>query len=1009
MNKWLALGVIFMMSLLTYAQHTLIYTHENRLFDLGKEFFHQHQYSASLRSFESFLKQAEPTQAGQIHEAKYYIAANSFELRQAHALKLLQDFISSHPYTTFSNQVHLMAGILWYEQKNYAEALNYFNRVNQFRLSTREQAEFLFCKGYALLETHAYEQALPVFRRLRLQESSYRIDASYYYAYAHYALRQFESALNEFLKIENEEKYRETIAFYLVQIYYQLGNYDEMNRRADVLLTKFPQSPHIAEINRIRGEMAFKAGQYAQAVEYLRRYESLSSVFLRNDFYMLGVSLIRLQRFNTAIPYLQKVTTEKDLMTENAYMHLGNAFLKANNKVNARLAFEAALSTNFNPQIREEALLNYALATYETTAAFGESISALEQFLREFPNSRHANNVKTYLANEYMATKNFEVAYESLQRIANPNARMLEAKQYILYQLGTEAFTRNDYAKAIEFFTRSIQNAPTGIFAGESYFWRSESFYRTNEIDRSISDLQTFLKMTNVRNNPNFAMAHYNMGYAHFAKRNFREARRFFELFISLERNTRSDVFVDALNRIGDCFFYERDFVNAEIQYTRSVNLSPQNADYALFKSAYVAGLQRKHTTKISRLSDLVANMPNSEYVDDALYEIGRAHIMLNNENAAIETYRSLLTVSPNSAVARKAALEIGMIYLNMEQLNDALAALKVVIAKYTGSPEAFSALEIMENIYIQQNNVPEYLAYLRTINMTIPGSAVNREDSISFVAAERQYMQSNFNQAITGLRAYINNFCPGGRHCIAAQHYLADSYYRINDFNNALIEFEKLLQIPGNRFMEEAAMRCAEITYNQGNFQSALGFFQQFERLAQTTENRNIARLGVLRSSFELKDYATTIQIAGNIINDQRSNNQVVAEARFNRAKAHIELKQYNMALDDVRLLSADTRTATGAESKYLLAFIHFQLGNFAAAESEVLDFARKNTPFQYWLARGFILLSDIYIRQGNDFQAKQYLLSLQRNYTTRDDIQDMIRVRLEGIAQRERANLIR
>jgi len=1003
-------GMFVMLGLLMQAQHTLIYTHEDKLFQEGKDFFNQRKYVASYRSFEEFLQKSDITMAGQRHEAEFFMAANAYELRQDNAFAALHSFLQKHPYTPFIDKANMMMGILLYEQKKYAEALNYFgeNKVRMTSFSTREVTELLFCRGYALLETQAYGQALQTFRRLRLQESVYRLDASYYYAYAEYALGNYEAALKEFLKIEHEEMYKERVAYYLVQIYYQLNNYAELNRRADQILTLYPNNPNNAEIYRIKGEIAYASGNFSQAVEFLKKYESLSSRFLRNDFYLMGISLIKLQRFTAAIPYLQKVTTEKDALTENTYMHLGNAFLKVNDKVNARLAFEAALSTNFDSKVREDALFNYALTTYETTSAFGESIGAFEQFLKEFPNSRNANNVKTYLANEYMSTRNYEVAYQSIQKISDPNDKILEAKQYILYQLGTEAFASNQFQKAINYFNLSIQNAPTGIFAAESYYWRSESYYRLNQIEQSIQDLQTFLRMSNARNNPNFVIAHYNMGYAFFSRKNYNEAKRFFEIYVTLEKNRNADTFADAISRIGDCFFYERDFRNAEIQYTRAANLSPNTGDYALFQSAYVAGLQNKHAAKISRLNDLVEIYPKSEYVDDALYETGRAYLMLNDDKEAINTYRRLLTLLPNSLSARKAALEIGMIYLNQENQKEALAAFKVVIESYTGTAEAHSALEIMESMYVEMNDVPTYLAYLRSINMTMPGGAVNREDSISFIAAEKQFMNANYHEAISGFRAYLTNFCAGGRYCTISQYYLADSYYRVKDFHNALIGFDQLLMIPGNAHMEEAAMRCAEITFNDRNFEASLRYFQRFEQLAQTSEKKNMARLGILRCSYQLKDFPTTISIATDIINDPRSNKDVIAEARFNRSKAYIDTNRSNLALQDVRILSEDTRTLNGAESKYLLAWIHFEQGNLATAESEVLDFARKNTPHQYWLARSFVLLSDIYIRQGNDFQAKQYLLSLQRNYTVRDDIQDMITTRLNAISQRERANVV-
>lgn len=773
-------------------------------------------------------------------------------------------------------------------------------------------------------------------------------------------------------------------------------------------MTNYPNHPDNAEIYRIKGEVAYVANNFEDAIAYLKRYESLSQQVLRKDLYILGIAHIRTNRFNSAIPYLQRVTTEVDEMTENAYLHLGNAFVKIKDKINARLAFEAALRTNFNKQVREEALLNYALTTYETTAAFGESISAFEQFLNEFPNSREANKVKSYLALEYMSTKNYEVAYQSIQRIAQPNDKILEAKQYILYQLGTEAFAQQNFNKAVDYFTLSIQTLPVGSYVAESYYWRSESYYRLGMHDNSINDLKAFFNTSNVRNSKNYVAAHYGMGYAYFSQQRFALAKDFFTQYTNLERNKTSDIFADALNRIGDCYYYERDFRNAEIFYARSTNLSPNTGDYALFQSGYVAGLQKKYTTKISRLNDLVDTYPNSEYVDDALYEIGRAYIMLGNENEALNTYRRLLVLLPNTQVARTAALEIGMIYQNQEKYTEAITSYKSVISNYPGSVEAFTALKSLEGIYIELNDVPTYLAYARTLDMKVSGISVSHEDSISYIAAEKQYMNASYPQAINGFNMYLKNYCSGGRYCTSAQYYLADSYYRSKDFAMALTEFQQLLKIQGNQYMEEALMRSAEITYDQKNYKASLGFFERFEKIAQSSEKKNIARLGILRCSYQLNNYQRTINIVNEIVADPKSNTDILNEAKYNRAKAYIATNQSNLALEDLKTLSKDTRTAVGAESKYLLASVYYQQGSLTTAEKEVLDFAQKNTPFQYWLARGFILLSDIYIAQKNDFQAKQYLLSLQRNYKTNDDIQEMINTRLNAISQREKSKVI-
>ena len=62
-------------------------------------------------------------------------------------------------------------------------------------------------------------------------------------------------------------------------------------------------------------------------------------------------------------------------------------------------------------------------------------------------------------------------------------------------------------------------------------------------------------------------------------------------------------------------------------------------------------------------------------------------------------------------------------------------------------------------------------------------------------------------------------------------------------------------------------------------------------------------------------------------------------------------------------------------------------------------------NTSQQYWLARALILLSDINRERGDYFQARQYLLVLQQNYTrTDDDIQSLASGRLAQLDKLEK-----
>ncbi|MDR3652394.1 MAG: tetratricopeptide repeat protein [Paludibacter sp.] len=990
------------------AQQTLIFSNSDAQFNQGKELFVERKFAASYRSFEDFLKTAGTNEVGQIQEAQYYLAANAFELRQQNAEDLLKNHLTIYPYTPFLDPINDMLGILEFEKKNFKQAMVYFNQVNEDHLGESETAEFLFSKGYACIETKNYVLALSTFKNLKEMNTRYNLSSTYYYAYTQYCLGNYKEALPDFLKLENNPAYKSIVPYYIVQIYYAQKDYDQLNDRAEQILKDNPDNKNNAEIYRIAGQIAYRKGDYSKAIGYLKSYEKLFPKVLRSDMYLLGLSYYETKDYANAVQYLSKATTEKDEMTENAYLHLGNSYIKLKDYTNAKLAYEAALRTNFNKTVREEAMFNYALTSYESTSAFGESISAFEQFLTEFPDSKYVDRAYDYLSSVYMTTRNYDAAYQSILKIKSPNAKLLETKQYLLYQLGTEAFVQNNLNKAIENFSLSLQSSSTGKYSAECFYWRAESYYRTNRLDLAIHDLKAFFNDRYSKTSENRAAANYSLAYVYFSKKNYAESLTWFLKYLEAETNQNANTVPDALNRIGDCYFNSRNLTKAQAYYNKAAAESPNTADYALFQSAYVSGLQKNYTEKIDKLESLISQYPKSEYTAEAMYEIGRSYLMMNNNTKTIATYQRLLNSQPKSDMARKAALEIGMIYYNEKQNDQAIAAYKNVIAQYPGTDEANTAMESLQTAYIETNNVASYLAYTKTLGHGVKSITANLEDSISYLASEKQYMNAGYDQAIIGMQNYLNKFCPGGKYCTIAQYYLADSYYRTNDKANAMKAYQALLKIEGNQYIEEATLRCAGIAYDQKDYATALNYFKQLQTVAQTADNKNVGRLGVLRCSYFLNDYQTTISIVNDIMADPHSSDELKSEALYNRAKAYLALKQQPEAEADLKVLAADTRTSTGAEAKYLLANLYFDQGKMDEAEAEVLDFAKKNTPYQFWLARSFVLLADVYIKQNNDFQAKQYLLSLQRNYKTADEIQTLITDRLNGITLREKNTII-
>lgn len=986
------------------AQETTTYTHPDKLFRKGLELFEKANYVSAQQHFIMAAQAFDPKEVHQRGEAEFYNALCAIELFNQDAEYLIRSFINNYPDNQKVNLAFFELGKLRYREKKYRDAIYWLNQANRSAFSKEQRAELLFKLGYSYFMLDEIDPAGRAFFEIKDTKNKYSSPATYYYSHISYSQKNYATALKGFEKLSNDETFSSLVPYYISQIYYLQKQFDKVVEYAPPILES--ASPKRApEIARIIGESYYRLKQYDKAIPFIEQFVEKSESLTREDNYLVGFVYYRNGKLAEAVKYLERVPTDEDILSQNAYYHLADSYIKLNDKAKARQAFAMASKNDFDMSIKEDALFNFAKITYETLYnPFNEAIEAFRKYIELFPQSPRIDEAHNYLVLAYSNTKNYKDAIDALEKIKVKDASIKRAYQRVAFFRGLELFQNLEYSRAKEAFSLSLKYPEYNqVLNAQGLYWRGETFYRLEDYLNASQDYNQFVLSPGAFTLPEYQMAHYNLGYSNFKLKNYDDAIVWFRKYTTIAQSKPDQILGDAFNRIGDSYFIQRRYWVALDYYEKAVNTNTIDVDYAMFQRGFAFGLVERPQKKIEALTDLINRFPSSNYVDDALFEIAETYLALGQTGEAQKNYARIEKEFPGSSYYVKALVQLGIAAYNNNDSENAMRYYKRVVEEFPGSADAKNALIGLRNIYVDMGEVDKYFAYAAQLG-SLGNVSMAEKDSLSYIASEKIYMSGDCSKTIHNFTRYIEEF-PKGNFVLNANYYLGDCYYRNDDLDKALEAFNVVVQRQKNQFTEQTLLAVSDIYMRTNRNAEAFEVYDMLESLADLKSNLLEARIGKLRTAAKLNRPQDVVEAAAKVLITEKLPPEIEREARFKRANALLELNRVDDAFDEYARISANNKTIEGAESKYMLAKIYFEKGNLEKAEFEVFNFAEQNTPHQYWLAKSFILLADVYAQKDDFFQAKATLQSVLDGYSeTSDGVIDLASTKLSELIKAER-----
>ena len=531
---------------------------------------------------------------------------------------------------------------------------------------------------------------------------------------------------------------------------HEMGQYAKSLELCGRFTQRYPDDPQIQEIAFLAGENEYLGGHYEAALARFRAIldGGASGDSAQRAAYRVGMSLVRLDRFDEAREFLASVSD--GAQTPGAFLPalfaLGDGYFAQGDWQDAEGAFDAYIaSADADASVVDDALLKIGIARLRRDDPRG-ALEMFEELRTSFPDSEHALQAEFESGQALVLLDRPDEASEAFTRVLTED-KDARFTSHALRHLGAIAMARGDFDAAAGYYARLSEqdNAP------EALLYEGQALLAAGEYEGAIEALDDAIE----RGAGPDARAHRAIALSRLGRTQ--------EAVAQIEDLLEDDSLPADLAR---SLRYERAYSLRELgrneaaseaytQVLQSEAHDPLRA-HALVE---LAGLEMD----AGRFAKSVPLLEESlEMLDDsgdalraqAAYRLGVSLFRTGKFDRAQEVLGSVLEASPGDEVSASALLISGDSLFRLGRFEKAIARLQQVIARY---PDDASAPPALLRLGEAQAALQRWSASEKTFASFV---RLFPEHEMLFQArfgsAWAQENQGRFDEAIAGYRKVI-------------------------------------------------------------------------------------------------------------------------------------------------------------------------------------------------------------------------------------------------------------
>ena len=965
-KKIIIAAAIFYYGLSEAQQSQYFSDRENYRFSLAENLYQNKIYSASQYEYARQYFYNGSLVKSRKEAAQFFDNVIGVILRKNHAEQGLEAFIKEYPNSAYFAQANLPLADYYLAQKDFDKALETLNNVNQYQLSKEENTQYIMKLGYAKFMTGDSDGAIEALEEaFQNAEESDKYDIAYMLGHLYYADGQNDKAFSFFDQIKDNEKYARLVKPYYVQMYFNEEDYDKAIVEGNSLLGESISSDYKAEVHKIIGESYFMKGDYASAYPHLKTYLESKTNPSESDLYEMGFVSAQLKKYDEAVSYYNQLINSNSAASQNAYYQLGNAYLEVGKKQEALSAFRSAYQMSYDPKVQQLAHVQYAKLSYDIGNPFESSSVVIQNYISKYPRSSEIEEMKSLLVKSYLYSGDYKGTLSAIDKMPNSTPELNKIDQEVSFLVGTEEFNKGNFDAAEAYFLRSLEFNINKEFNTRATYWLAQTYYQKGNYPSAIVRYERLL-------NENFAEKQqltYDLGYAYFKSKKFDKAKQYFSEYL---KNPKSEFKNDAELRLADTYYADNQLNEAIAIYDRAENAD----DYTLFQKAMALGFKGDTEAKITSLKKLITQYKNSEYVDDAQYEIGTAYAANDDYNSSNDYFNQVIRSSSDKDLVANAQIYRAQNYIDLNQNDKALSELKALGNQYKNTAYASKIVQASRPIYVKNGDTAGYENFARSLGVKIDASEL---DEINLNSAKNYYTAKDYKKAIPLYEKYLTQN-PTGDGLYQAQYELGESYYQTGNSTKALLVLQEVASVQ-NDYQEDAQTRVAQIYLDQGNSSEAKRYLEILANSGNINV-KNFANLELMKIYADEKNFPKAESFADLVLSNSKNPASVIEQAKVIKARSLMNRGKDNDAKAAYTALEKSSNTEVAAESLYAKAYYQNKAKAFKTSNETIFKLANNYASEEYWGAKALVVMAKNYIGLKDNYQASYTVDQIIANY---------------------------